>query len=517
MTFRPILVVGLVLLLAACIAAPIRGRTTGKSDVFQRGNTRSDDTRSAIGVLGPVAGSSAPRNRTVARTLRQARLSWQTDDPLWSRQWGMARVRVPQAWTWTRGPGDDLVIAVVDSGIALDHPDLQGRLWRNQYEVPDNGLDDDGNGKVDDVWGWHWYRVWVGPSAGDWAPAEDNNPNDEFGHGTHVAGIIGATEGNGRGIAGLANVRLMALRVLDSAGYGWPEDAAAAIRYAVDNGARIINLSVGWESPSPALANAVTYAQDRGVIVVAAAGNNSGPVVYPAAYPDVIAVTATDEADRFWYGSSRGNAITLAAPGTNIWSLSPDPPPWDVVQRRGTSQAAGFVSGTAALLLSLRPQATEAQVREWLSRGALDVNANGLPGWDPYLGAGRLDAAASVRLAAQGITLTLSAPVTLAVGHPMTITLRATDDSGEPAGSGGRVRWLAMGAVTGQAEQVLRSGTATWVLIPQRKGWASVDARLGPSDGGVRVHARWRVTGGHVLFFPRADKSDTAPDVAATR
>jgi len=203
------------------------------------------------------------------------------NDPRWPEQWNMAIIRADLAWevvTDTHG----IVIATLDSGVDLDHPDLEARIWTHPGEVPGNGLDDDGNGKVDDVHGWHFYHVC---SYSDCWPGENNDVQDRDGHGTHVAGIAAAEANNGIGVAGLAwGALLMPVKVLeDRYSEAWYSDIAAGMVYATDNGAAIINLSLGGEEPGQTLEEAVAYAHQRGVLLVAAAGNDDGPILYPAA------------------------------------------------------------------------------------------------------------------------------------------------------------------------------------------------------------------------------------------
>jgi len=217
------------------------------------------------------------------------------DDPFLPLQWGLAMLRMPEAWERTTGV-PDVVIALVDTGLTLGHPDLVGKLWRNEGEIAGNGLDDDGNGQVDDIHGWRYYHAY---SGGAYHPGEDPYIADEHGHGTHVAGIAAAATNNGIGIAGVSwGAKIMVVRALDRYGSGWYSDVAAAVIYATDNGARIINLSLGDSEPSALLCEAIHYAHSRGCLVVAAAGNSGGAVFCPATCPQALAVAASDSADR---------------------------------------------------------------------------------------------------------------------------------------------------------------------------------------------------------------------------
>lgn len=315
------------------------------------------------------------------------------NDPGWSNQWGPARIGAPAAWSVTTG-APTVVIAVLDSGTHLGHEDLAANLWANPGEVPANGLDDDGNGKVDDVWGWHFYHAWAWDGTQyTYLPREDNQVTDDYGHGTHVAGIAVARINNGVGIAGMAgNARLMTVKVLDQYGNGWYSDVAQGIVYAVDNGARVINISAGGTPASQMLQEAVDYAYARGVLVVAAAGNDGGAVLYPAACEHTLAVAATDQNDLRASFSNHGPQVDVAAPGVSIYST------WyrgNYFTRSGTSMAAPHVSGLAALIWSARPYLDLPQVSYIITSTARDVNGATLmlPGWDEYLGWGRIDAA----------------------------------------------------------------------------------------------------------------------------
>ena len=169
------------------------------------------------------------------------------NDPDWGNQWSLARIGLPEAWNVTTG-STGIIIAVVDSGLYLGHPDLAGKVWTNPGEIPVNWVDDDGNGKVDDVNGWHFYQQWT-PDG--YIPAGNANVTDDFGHGTHVAGITAAATNNGIGIAGVSwGARVMPVKVLDQYGNGWYSDIADGIVYAADNGAKIINLSLGGAAAS---------------------------------------------------------------------------------------------------------------------------------------------------------------------------------------------------------------------------------------------------------------------------
>jgi len=307
------------------------------------------------------------------------------DDERWPEQWALPVVQAPQAWDVTHCAGT--LVAVLDSGGYLTHPDLATVWWNNPGEEPGNGVDDDGNGKVDDVYGWHFFHVC---DDSDCAPSEDALVEDDNGHGTHVAGIIAAETGNGIGVAGASwGARVMLVKVLDASGDGYYSDVAAGIRYAADNGARVINLSFGGDERSQLLQDAVDYAYQRGALLVGAAGNDGQEVDYPGACQNVVAVAATDSSDSRLSLSSNGPEVDIAAPGESIVSTWLRPAMY--WYRRGTSMAAPHVSAAAALLWSWEPGLSPVEVQQRLESGADDVNADAYPGWDRYLGAGRLN------------------------------------------------------------------------------------------------------------------------------
>ena len=328
----------------------------------------------------------------VAYTLRTP------DDPYFPLQWGLTKIGAPAAWEVSTGRSQ-IIIAIVDTGIDLSHPDLVSRIWTNPGEIPDNGRDDDGNGKVDDVHGWHFYTL---ESDYDSLAMEDANVQDDNGHGTHVAGIAAAATDNGVGIAGVSwGATVMPVKVLDQAGLGWMDDLARGVLYAAQNGARVINISAGDTQPFAPLQEAIAYARQRGVLTVCAAGNAGNPrpeddgdnIYYPARYPEAMAVAATDSADQRATFSSQGSEVSVAAPGVDILSTYLG----GIYQwGSGTSMAAPHVAGLAAILYSLHPEYGPTQIQRTIELAAHDVNAGTLPGKDSQLGWGRIDASRAV-------------------------------------------------------------------------------------------------------------------------
>jgi subtilisin family serine protease len=295
-------------------------------------------------------------------------------------------------------------VAVIDSGLDTGHPDLpQDALWRNPAEVPGNGLDDDRNGYLDDVWGWDFSG-----NTGD--------VRDVDGHGTFVAGLIAAKRGNGEGIAGInPHARIMVLRALNRHGEARASHLAEALAYAADHGARIANISAGGTPLTRTEARAVAYAHGKGMLVVAAAGNDGAEVgaYAPAGLDHVLTVAATGPDDERAAFSNWGAAIDVAAPGVDVLSLrarhtdlmlgslGTDYEPGSAVvgegrryyHASGTSFSAPLVAGVASLLWSGDPSLSPAQVRRMILQSARNIDA---PGPDQFSGYGLLDARAAL-------------------------------------------------------------------------------------------------------------------------
>lgn len=354
------------------------------------------------------------------------------NDPIYDRQWGLAKTGAPQAWDITTGTGGPIV-AVVDSGVDLNHPDLTAKIWHNAGEIPHNGKDDDGNGYVDDADGWHFYHD---PISGE--PRQDRFVDDDYGHGTHVFGIAGAATNNGIGVAGVSwGSPVMAVKVLDSKGEGFYSEIASGILYAAANGARVINLSLGGSASSQTLCGAVSAATSLGKLVVAAAGNGGGAVEYPAMCPGVLAVAATDRSDKRASFSNTGSRIDLAAPGVDIWSTYylTGLKQHTYTNLDGTSEAAPFVSGAAALIWTRWPALTADGVKAQLLATVADV---GTPGRDDETGWGRLDVGAAVAAPAAAVDLRVHAavsPSTVVAGNPLTASFVVTNAGASSASS----------------------------------------------------------------------------------
>lgn len=323
------------------------------------------------------------------------RLHAAPSDPQWPWLHGLTEIGAPAAWESGTGRSN-IVVAVLDTGVDTRHPDLAENLWRNTDEIAGNGIDDDKNGIIDDVFG------------ADFAD-DDGDPEDDAGHGTHVAGTIGAVANNGRGVAGVCwQVRVMAVRVLRADGSADTPGFLSAFSYVVAmkrRGAdvRAINCSWGGGSASAALKEAIQEAGAAGILVVCSAGNdrqnNDVLPTFPAGYdcPEILSVAASGTCDELANFSNYGRTtVHLGAPGRDILSTFRGGERYAVLS--GTSMAAPHVSGAAALLASLRPDLTVGQLRELLLS---TVHAQ--PAWSGIVSSGgRLDLAAAVRRLASG-------------------------------------------------------------------------------------------------------------------
>jgi len=265
-----------------------------------------------------------------------------------------ADIDAPEAWDIATG-NSDMVIAVLDTGVDYSHPDLSDNMWSNTDETPDNGIDDDGNGYVDDVRGWDFF-------------SNDKDPTDLNGHGTHVAGIAAAEGDNSIGITGVCwTAGIMPLRFLDADGYGTVADEISAIDYAIANGAHIINASFGSKYESQFERDAISRANSQGILFVAAAGNdshnNDTNKFYPASYnlPNIISVTATDQDDNLsWFSNYGPTTVDVGAPGVNIYSTSLDT---GYRYMHGTSVATPHVTGLAALIWGYNSNLTHMEIK----------------------------------------------------------------------------------------------------------------------------------------------------------
>ncbi len=365
-------------------------------------------------------------------------------DPYRSEQWALDALDAEAVWAGGTASGQ--VVAVVDTGVDPEHPDLSGRVLPGATFL---GGPRSGSG-------------WIGaPECAFPSPATGAalDRYSSCGHGTHVAGIVAAVSGNGVGVAGLAQqARILPVRVLDADGLGWDSDVARGIVYAVDAGATVINLSLGGPASSAVLQAAVEYAVAAGVSVVAAAGNSAlegNPVMYPAALPRVLAVAAVDEdLDRAPF-SGFGSWVDLAAPGVDILSTMPD---YGLMSMSGTSMAAPYAAATVALVRAAAADLTGAEAEARVTATAEDLGA---PGRDRYFGAGLISPREARTGTVSGDLLELNAPsAPPLVGAAYPLTGQLTPAGGVPA-DGLEVtversilgaRWTELGSATAGAD-----------------------------------------------------------------
>ena len=299
------------------------------------------------------------------------------NDPSFNTLWGLnntgqsggkvdADIDAPEAWDTATGAGSSVVIGIIDTGINYNHPDLAANAWVNPGEVAGNGIDDDGNGFVDDVRGWDFYN-------------NDNNPIDDNGHGTHVSGTIAGVGNNGVGVTGVSwGAKVMALKFLNASGSGSTSGAIAAINYATmmktSHGVNLkaTNNSWGGGSFSSSLQTAIQNNANAGMLFIAAAGNsglNTDTFVsYPAGYPvdNIISVAATDRNDNLASFSNYGaTSVDLGAPGVDVYSTYLS----SYATLSGTSMATPHVTGVAALLWAYAPNATRQQIKTAILNG----------------------------------------------------------------------------------------------------------------------------------------------------
>ncbi|MCB9191947.1 MAG: S8 family serine peptidase [Flavobacteriales bacterium] len=312
---------------------------------------------------------------------------FETPNDLQTNQWALDKIQAELGWNYSTGNGDVLV-AVLDDAIAIDHEDLAANIYVNTAEQ--NGfplLDDDLNGKADDING---FDVADG-DANPRPPANASGNGDGFAHGTHVTGIISAATNNATGIASIGyNTKILPVKI------GRDSDAALSgatdgIYYAMRSGADIMNLSWGTTTDAATLKSLILQASAAGMVIVAAAGNEGDQTVhYPAAYPQVISVGATDQNDARASFSNYGSTVTLMAPGVDIYSTLPEGNN-TYGNQNGTSMATPLVSGLAALVKDHFPSFSAAQIQQRMEEGCEDISAQN-PGMNGMIGAGRINA-----------------------------------------------------------------------------------------------------------------------------
>lgn len=324
-------------------------------------------------------------------------------------QWALAQVNAKEAWKYATGKG--IVVGVVDTGLDYLHRNLNKSIWINPKEDLNgngkfdawsfeeerdgvlgdfNGVDDDGNGFVDDVIGYDFVDQNFA-NVGDYH-TPDPIPNDENHHGTKVSGIIAAQRINGEGVQGLAfDAKLMALRAFDITGNGESDDIARAIIYAAMNGVDVLNFSFGQSVKSPLVEAAVKFASDMGVVIAASSGNSGSYYRhYPSDYDEVICVGGTADEGELYGASNYGSRLDICAPGSMVVTTDVND---EFTETSGTSLAAPHISAALALLKEKNPEYSPAELKAVLIASAYDYKADG---WDIYTGAGFLDMEAAI-------------------------------------------------------------------------------------------------------------------------
>ncbi len=406
--------------------------TGGVAKHSQKSKPATDsNTRSGVATRKDLDKSyeRAPKQYAITKTIQKEytyRALLTSNDPLTASSWALDAIQASNAWDTSTGNG--AVVAVIDSGFGLAHEDLVDRWHENSGETgvtaigdpcwsgspqdkSTNNCDDDANGYVDDWRGWSFIYSDNNPQAG-----LENAVGSGVSHGTEVAGLVGATGNNGVGIATLSwNNRVMPLQVLSDDGIGYTSDVVSAIYYAVDNGASVINMSLGGDGVDPAMRTALAYAYSHDVVVVAAAGNcgtdteygcdpaKPGTMSYPALEPSVIAVGAIDATNTRADFSSYGPQLDVVAPGSGsirstLWTNS-NPTNAYAATLYGTSFASPFVASLAGLVKSIRPDTSVDDVTALIDATAQQPTSMNGTWYDNEYGHGIIDASSALDIA----------------------------------------------------------------------------------------------------------------------
>lgn len=307
------------------------------------------------------------------------RLAYVPNDALWPGMWNLMHIHADSAWDTSRG-SSSVRIAVIDTGLETSHADLAANVWINPGEIPGNGIDDDGNGYIDDVSGWDFVN-------------NDPIPDDVFGHGTSCAGIIAAVQDNVIGVTGIAPLcKLVSLKACNDSGYLYDSYVVPALLYAANQGCKVISMSFYGDQVTPAERSAIDYCWSHGSLPVAAAGNDAQAFpYYPGAYEHTLAVGSHNGSDQKSGFSNFGSWVDVAAPGEGISTTATGG--GYTTSFAGTSAAAPHVAGIAALLFSAVPAATNDQVRAAIEDSAIPTIQAPLGQWSNY---GRVDARAAL-------------------------------------------------------------------------------------------------------------------------
>ncbi len=431
-----------------------------------------------------------------------------TNDPFVDDQWGLVEtpgVNASGAWNTATGTAT-VVVAVIDTGIQLNHPDLAASIWINPGEIANNGIDDDDNGYVDDINGWDFWN---------W----DNNPDDDDidGHGTHIAGTIGAVTNNGIGVAGIApNVRLMALKVFNADGVAYSNDFYLALEYALANGAHVSNNSWGGYGEHPAMEALIDAAGQVGHIFVTAAGNEETNTDitphYPSAYQsdNLISVGALDQSGQMASFSNYGRtSVDVAAPGRDIFStVNNGSYDW----MSGTSMAAPHVTGVVALLRSIEPNLIPSAIREIL----IDTSQPDSRLRNLTISEGTVDAAAAVRAITQSLVPTTTVPTPApTTTSPPTPTAPSPTTTTPPTVLD--PPFTEVFPIGNTPSNMVSDGTDIWVSY-----WGLSVGKIRSSDGTVaaiypveKVPSGLAFDGTHVWVAETGLSADIGPDTVA--
>lgn len=373
--------------------------TAAKSPADERDNFFLLNFSEATDIFELAAVMSTENDIEYAQPNYLHRLSAVPNDPLLSRQDYLGQIEAFAAWDYSQG-SENVIIAIIDTGVDYMHEDLVNNIWRNRNEILD-GLDNDGNGYVDDIRGWDFVRNVSGAAPGEDAKEPDNDPMDFQGHGTNVAGFASASANNAIGIAGLGwSCKIMPLRAgykgSDGNGYLTTISVIEAIYYAADNGANVINASFGSIWDDYAERDAFLYAYMQGVVIVKAAGNEKSDIPHSPGREDwILSVAAVNSSDRKSAFSNFGPWIKVSAPGSSVYTTSRNNRYGSV---SGTSCAAPIVAGVAGLLKAARPDWSPAQILMHIVDTADNIDAVNA-GYEGKLGKkGRANAHAALRL-----------------------------------------------------------------------------------------------------------------------
>ena len=322
------------------------------------------------------------------------------NDPYFYQQWGLDKIDAPEGWDFTHG-SDLVIVAIVDTGIDGTHPDLASKVLAGYNFVSSS-------------------------------PIAAHTNSDDNSHGTHVAGIAAAITNNGVGVAGLGwESLLMPVKVLNSGGSGTYANVALGVRYAADNGAQIINMSLGGSASDRTLSEAVDYAYNKGCLLLAASGNYGwSTLLYPARYNNVMGVGRTDSNDQRYWTSNYGDGLNVMAPGSSIYSTVPGN---SYGYKSGTSMSCPYASGLAALVWALIPDERN-EVQQIIQDHAVDL---GDPGWDQYYGYGRIDVLATL----QDLFLVVSPPTFTFLADDQTVPIPNSMDLTMRTANAGVITW----------------------------------------------------------------------------